>query len=78
VRRVFWIAVGLGAGATVGIIASRWARRQTQKVAPANLGRQAKSGLSDLGSLFRESMDAYRRASAQREAEMRSAIALED
>ena len=61
-RRAFWIALGLGAGATVGILASRWAKRQTQKVAPANLGRQAKSGLSDLGSLFRESMDAYSHA----------------
>lgn len=77
-RRAFWIALGLGAGATAAIIASRWAKRQSQKVAPANLGRQAKSGLSDLGALFRESVDAYRRAAEQREAELRSGLDLED
>src|SRR5207245_6787235 len=34
VRRIFWLALGLGAGATTAVMASRWTRQQAQKVAP--------------------------------------------
>jgi hypothetical protein len=74
VRRAFWAALGLGAGATAAVLASRWMKRQTQKVAPAAIGRQAKSGLQDLTHLWRESMAAGREAARSRETEFRSSL----
>jgi hypothetical protein len=48
VRRLFWLGLGLGAGVAAAIGASRWARRQASRVAPASLAREAKGGLVDL------------------------------
>jgi len=56
VRRIFWLALGLGAGATAAILVARWARRQGQKVAPANLGRQVQGAATDLGRLIRTAL----------------------
>ena len=70
-RRIFWLALGLGAGATAAVLTARWARRQGQKVAPANLGRQVSRGASDLGRLVRTALDEGRQAMADREAEIR-------
>ncbi len=70
-RRIFWVALGLGAGATAAVLTARWARRQGQKVAPANLGRQVSRGASDIGRLFRAAFDEGRRGMTEREAEIR-------
>jgi hypothetical protein len=70
-RRIFWVALGLGAGATAAVLTARWARRQSQRVAPANLGRQVSQGASDIGRLFRAALDEGRRGMAEREAEIR-------
>ncbi len=71
VRRGFWVALGLGAGATSAIMASRWARKQAVRVAPATLAREAKGGLLDLGKLFSESIAEGRQAMDERERELR-------
>jgi hypothetical protein len=71
VRRGFWVALGLGAGATGAVIASKWARRQAVRVAPATLAREAKGGLLDLGKLVSESIAEGRRAMEDRERELR-------
>jgi hypothetical protein len=71
VRRIFWLALGLGAGATAAVIAARWAKRQGQKVAPANIGRQVSRGASDVGRLVRTALAEGRQAMADREAEIR-------
>ena len=73
-RRIFWLALGLGAGATAMVLVSRWTRRQTQRVAPANIGRQVSQGASDLGRLIRSAIDEGRRGMAEREAEIRREI----
>jgi hypothetical protein len=72
VRRLFWIAVGLGAGATGAIIASRWTRRQVQKAKPATIAREAKGGLLDLSKLVAESIEEGKRAMDERERELRA------
>jgi hypothetical protein len=72
VKRVFWVALGLGAGATGAILASRWTRRQAQRVAPQSLAREAKGGLLDLSKLVSESIQEGKRAMEAREAELRS------
>jgi hypothetical protein len=74
VRRLFWIAVGLGAGATGAIMASRWTRRQVQKAKPAAIAREARGGLLDLSKLVAESIEEGKRAMDERERELRATL----
>jgi hypothetical protein len=74
IRRGFWVALGLGAGATTAVIASRWTRKQADRVAPATLAREAKGGVLDLGKLLSESIAEGRRAMGERERELRSGM----
>ncbi len=71
-RRLFWLAVGLGAGATSAVLASRWMRRQTQRVAPQTIAREARGGLLDLSKLVSESIAEGREAMEERERELRA------
>ena len=73
-RRSFWVALGLGAGATGAVVTSRWARRQAKKVAPTTIAREARCGLLDLGKLVSESIAEGRRAMADREEELRTEL----
>jgi hypothetical protein len=77
VRRAFWVALGLGAGATSAVLASRWARRQARRVAPSTIAREAKGGLLDLSRLVAESIQEGRRAMEETERELREAEAPE-
>jgi hypothetical protein len=72
VRRVFWVALGLGAGAASAILASRFVRKQTAKVAPANLAREARGGMMDLARLVSDSLAEGKAAMHQKEDELRS------
>jgi len=74
VRRIFWLAMGLGAGATVGLAFNRWARQKSKQFGPANLGRQAGAVLSDAGTLLREAAAEFRRGSAEKEGEIRARL----
>jgi len=74
VRRLFWVALGLGAGAASAIIASRFVRRQTAKVAPANLAREARGSMMDLARLVSESINEGKVAMQQRELELRTEL----
>ena len=70
-RRLFWLALGLGAGAAGAIVTLRFARRQAEKVAPSRIAREAKGGLMDLAKLVSESMTEGQRAMREREDELR-------
>jgi hypothetical protein len=70
-RRIFWLAVGLGAGAAGAVMTTRFARRQASKVAPAAIAREARGGLMDLARLVSESMAEGREAMREREEELR-------
>jgi hypothetical protein len=78
VRRSFWVALGIGAGATGAVVTSRWAKRQARKVAPATIARDARGGLLDLGKLVSESIAEGRRAMDEREQELRTEVLGED
>jgi hypothetical protein len=71
VKRGFWVALGLGAGATGAILAGRWGRRQAERVAPQTIAREAKGGILDLGKLVNESIAEGKRAMDEREAQLR-------
>jgi hypothetical protein len=73
VRRLFWLAFGLGAGATGAVLTSRWTRRQAKRVQPQTLAREAKGGLLDLSKLVAESLEEGKRAMEERERELRDA-----
>ena len=73
-RRGFWVALGLGAGATGAVLASRWTKKQAARVAPATLAREAKGGFLDLGKLVSESIAEGRRAMEERERELRAGL----
>jgi hypothetical protein len=73
-RRLFWVALGLGAGATMAVLVARRVRRASEAVAPANVAKDAQQALSDLGRLFRESLEAGRRAMSAKEAEVRAEL----
>lgn len=70
-RRTFWLALGLGAGAVGAAMTLRFARRQASKVAPANLAREARGGLMDLAKLFSESVAEGKEAMREKEEELR-------
>jgi hypothetical protein len=74
VRRGFWVALGLGAGATGAVLASRWVRRQANRVKPATLAREAKGSLLDLSKLVAESIEEGKRAMEARERELRAEL----
>jgi hypothetical protein len=74
VRRLFWLALGLGAGAAGAILASRFVRRQTAKVAPANLAREARGGMLDLARLVSDSLAEGKVAMQQKEDELRAGL----
>jgi hypothetical protein len=74
VRRLFWVALGLGAGAASAILASRFVRKQTAKVAPANLAREARGGVVDLARLVSDSLAEGKAAMHQKEDELRSGL----
>lgn len=70
-KRIFWVALGLGAGAAGAIMTARFARRQMNKVAPSTLAREARGGLLDLSRRVSESMEEGRRAMQEKEEELR-------
>lgn len=73
-RRLFWVALGLGAGAASAIIASRFVRKQSAKVAPANIAREARGSMLDLARLVSESINEGKVAMQERELELRSEL----
>jgi hypothetical protein len=71
VKRGFWVALGLGAGATGAVLAGRWTRKQAKRVAPTTIAREAKGGLLEFSKLVSESIEEGKRAMEEREAELR-------
>jgi hypothetical protein len=74
VRRLFWVALGLGAGAASAILATRFVRKQTAKVAPANLAREARGGMMDLAKLVSDSLAEGKAAMHQKQDQLRSGL----
>jgi hypothetical protein len=74
VKRGFWVALGLGAGAASAVIVSRWTKKQARRVAPSAIAREAKGGLFELGKLVSESLAEGKRAMEEREAQLRGEL----
>ena len=76
-KRPFWVALGLGAGATGAVVAGRWTKKQARRVAPTTIAREAKAGIFDLGKLVSESIAEGKRAMDERERELRRDLGLD-
>jgi hypothetical protein len=69
VRRLFWIAVGVGAA----YYGAKWWQRQRERYGAEAVAEKARQGARDLFALARLSVEEGRRASAAKEAELRDA-----
>ena len=73
-KRLFWVALGLGAGAVGAIMTTRFARKQAEKVAPSRIAREARGGIMDLAKLVSASVAEGQRAMREREEELRGGL----
>ena len=73
-KRIFWLAMGLGAGVTAAVMVSRWARRQQERLSPANLGAQVGETARDVLTLLRESLEVGREEMRRTEDEIRASL----
>ena len=69
-RRLFWLALGLGAGAAGAVMSMRFAKKQAKKV-PATVAREARGSILELSKLVSESIAEGKRAMAEKEDELR-------
>ncbi len=73
-RRIFWLALGLGAGATAAVMSGRWMKRQTERMAPAKRARQAGQRAADVSAVLVQAAKEFRAGAAEREVEIRSSL----
>lgn len=68
--RLFWIGVGV-----VGAYyAGRWIKRKRQQMSPGAIGASLGDVVVDAGKLLGQALDEARRASAEKEAELRKLL----
>lgn len=70
--RMFFAAVGLGAGVAVGIWTIRKLERTSQQLAPDALVARASERASGLGARLSSALEAGRQAAEVKEAELRA------
>ena len=75
-RRIFWVTVGLGAGAVIGLAVARWAGQTKAKYAPPNLARGAGGKLDQLRARLQDALAEGAEEMALREAELRQELGL--
>lgn len=75
-KRVFWLIVGVGAGAVIGTQIVRSARAARERYAPASVAKRAGSASVGFAAKLRDAFDEGRAEMALREAELRAEIGL--
>lgn len=70
-RRLFWVAAGLGAGVTGAILVNRWMKEQIGRVGPEAVARAAGELGRNVVSLVAAVAQDFRAGAAEREAELR-------
>lgn len=76
-RRMFWTALGIGFGATAGILVARRVRRTTESLKPTQLGGAVTGAIAGLAESVRDFTTEIRLGMAQREDELISALGLD-
>ena len=76
-RRMFWTALGIGFGATAGILVARRVRRTTDSLKPTQLGGALTGAIAGLAESVRDFTTEIRLGMSQREDELISALGLD-
>lgn len=69
-RRTFWTALGLGAGAVIGAGVMRWANQTREALRPRSVADNLVDVAADWRDRFAEALDTGRAAMAEREEEL--------
>lgn len=73
-RRLFWTGIGVGLGATAGILVARRLRRTADALTPKGLAGALAGAASGLTGAIRDFADEVRAGMAEREAELTEAL----
>lgn len=73
-KRTFWLGAGLAAGATGAVMASRWAKKQAQRMTPTHIAKEMQGDVVDLSKRLADSIAAGKAAMEDREREIRTQI----
>jgi len=75
VKRVFWMLVGLGAGAAIGVQTVRWASRTAEQLAPQSVAKRALGAAGEWRERLTAAYEEGHAAMTEREAELRAQLA---
>jgi hypothetical protein len=75
-KRLFWLIIGVGAGAVIGVEIVRSARQARERYAPSSVARRAGAASVGFGARLRDAFEEGRAEMALREVELRSEIGL--
>ena len=77
-RRLFWTALGVGLGASGGILLARRLRRTADSLMPSELGGALAGAVSGLAGSIRDFAADIRDGMAEREDELITALGLDE
>ena len=73
-RRIFWTSIGIGLGATAGVLVARQLRRTREALTPSGIAGALAGAVSGLTDAIREFGNDVREGMAEREAELNDAL----
>jgi hypothetical protein len=73
-RRIFWTSIGIGLGATAGVLVARQLRRTREALTPSGIAGALAGAVSGLTGAIREFGNDVREGMAEREAELNDAL----
>jgi hypothetical protein len=77
VRRLFWVVVGVGLGAVVGVAIIRSAQRTKERYSPSGIANRAGEAGNEFAARLSEAIEEGRKAMAEKEAELRADLGLD-
>jgi hypothetical protein len=78
IRRVFWTSLGVGFGATAGVLVARKLRRTSEALTPSGVAGALAGAFSGLTDAIREFTVEVRAGMAERETELNDALGFGD
>lgn len=77
-RRIFWTGLGVGLGATLGVVAARKLRHAQEAFTPTSMAGAVAGAISNLGGAIRDFAADVREGMIEREVELTEALGFED
>ena len=73
-RRIFWTGIGVGLGATAGVLVARQLRRTREALTPSGIAGALAGAASGLTGAIRDLADEIKVGMAEREQELNDAL----